>query len=140
MRYALVNKRCNPSTTFKTYFQIKVCSLYSNLFSLQQPEGCQDCDGVFSPAATRQERDLLTGDQWVTSTPDAQDSELVSFDGGRVRAWLGVQNLASQEMMSSCSKAVQTEGEMEMEVGEVTYIHTVETGPKCFSLIILSYE
>lgn len=67
----------------------------------------------------------------MTSTPDAQDSEPVGFDGGRVRAWLGVQRLPSQEMMSSCSKAVQTDGEVEVEVevGEVTYIHTVETRP-----------
>ncbi|XP_026225583.1 SPEC and KASH domain-containing protein isoform X2 [Anabas testudineus] len=78
-----------------------------------QTEGFLDHDGVFSPAATRQERDLLPGDQWVTSTPDAQDSELVCFDGGRVRAWLGVQSLAFQERMSPCSKAVQTEGEVE---------------------------
>lgn len=46
--------------------------------------------------------------QWMTSTPGRQD-KLASFDGGRVRAWLGVQSPAPQEERTSCSKAVQTE-------------------------------
>ncbi|XP_070762190.1 nesprin-2 [Enoplosus armatus] len=68
---------------------------------------------VFSPVATQGGGTLgLNGDQWATSTPDRQDSEPVCFDGGRVRAWLGVQNPAPPERRTSCSKAVQTDGEV----------------------------
>ncbi|XP_047191456.1 nesprin-2 isoform X2 [Scophthalmus maximus] len=49
--------------------------------------------------------------QWATSTPDRQDGEPVGFDGRRVRAWLGVQSPAPPERRTSCSKAVQTDGE-----------------------------
>ncbi|XP_067363456.1 uncharacterized protein si:ch211-137a8.2 isoform X2 [Channa argus] len=70
-----------------------------------QPEGCVDdaYASVCSPVAPTQPGDLVPEDQWMTSTPEGQDSEPVGFDSGRVRAWLGVQ--------TSCSKAVQTDGE-----------------------------
>lgn len=55
----------------------------------------------------------MNRDQWATSTPDRQNSEPVSFDGGRVRAWLGVQSPAPQERRTSCSRAVQTDGQVE---------------------------
>ncbi|XP_044057655.1 nesprin-2 isoform X2 [Siniperca chuatsi] len=67
---------------------------------------------VFSPVATQGGGTRLNGDQWATSTPDRQDSEPVGFDGGRVRAWLGVQCPAPPERRTSCSKAVQTDGEV----------------------------
>lgn len=51
--------------------------------------------------------------QWMTSTPGRQD-KLASFDGGRVRAWLGVQSPAPKEERTSCSKAVQTEEEVKV--------------------------
>ncbi|XP_045930790.1 nesprin-1 isoform X1 [Micropterus dolomieu] len=54
----------------------------------------------------------LSGDQWATSTPDGQHSEPVGFDGRRVRAWLGVQSPATPARRTSCSKAVQTDGEV----------------------------
>lgn len=50
----------------------------------------------------------LSTDQLAASTPSTWDSSWpVNFDGGRVRAWLGVQN---PEGRSSCSRAVQTDG------------------------------
>lgn len=55
---------------------------------------------------------LLSGHQWATSTPDGQHSEPVGFDGRRVRAWLGVQSPATPARRTSCSKAVQTDGEV----------------------------
>ncbi|XP_040903288.1 nesprin-2 isoform X2 [Toxotes jaculatrix] len=57
----------------------------------------------------------LDGDRRGTSTPDRQDFDTVSFDGGRVRAWLGVQIPAPPERTTSCSKAVQTDREAEEE-------------------------
>nr|XP_020461252.1 uncharacterized protein LOC109963238 [Monopterus albus] len=70
---------------------------------------------VFSPVTTRQEKALLSGKQWVTSTPDTADSEADIFDGGRVRAWLGVQSPAPPPQRTSCSRAVQTVREVEDE-------------------------
>ncbi|XP_034459514.1 nesprin-2 [Hippoglossus hippoglossus] len=64
---------------------------------------------VFSPAATQEEEPRLSDHQWATSTPDGRDSDPLSFDGGRVRAWLGVQSPAPPERRTSCSKAVQTD-------------------------------
>ncbi|XP_059186454.1 nesprin-2 isoform X2 [Centropristis striata] len=69
--------------------------------------------GLFSPVANPRGRTRLSGDQWATSTPDVQDGEPVSFDGGRVRAWLGVQSPAPPERRTSCSRAVQTDGQVE---------------------------
>ncbi|XP_029373431.1 nesprin-2 isoform X2 [Echeneis naucrates] len=66
---------------------------------------------VFSPVATQGEDPQLNRDQWITSTPDRQESEPISFDGERVRAWLGAQHSALQEGRTSCSKAVQTDRE-----------------------------
>ncbi|GLD65695.1 nesprin-2-like protein [Lates japonicus] len=71
--------------------------------------------GVFSPIVSREEEPRLNGDQWATSTPERQDSEPVGFDGGRVRAWLGVQSHAPPERRTSCSKAVQTDREVKAE-------------------------
>ncbi|XP_074497102.1 uncharacterized protein LOC141771082 isoform X1 [Sebastes fasciatus] len=70
---------------------------------------------VFSPVATQGGGTGPNGDQWATSTPDGPDGEPVSFDGGRVRAWLGVQSPAPPEKSTSCSKAVQTDGQVEVE-------------------------
>ncbi|XP_069390972.1 nesprin-2 isoform X4 [Paralichthys olivaceus] len=64
---------------------------------------------VFSPAATQEEEPRLSDDQWATSTPDERNNDPVSFDGGRVRAWLGVQSPTPPERRTSCSKAVQTD-------------------------------
>uniref|UniRef100_UPI0037E78300 nesprin-2 n=1 Tax=Semicossyphus pulcher TaxID=241346 RepID=UPI0037E78300 len=68
---------------------------------------------VFSPVAAQGGGTRLKGDQWTTSTPGRQDSEPAGFDGGRVRAWLGVQRPAPPVRRTSCSKAVQTDGEAE---------------------------
>ncbi|TNN71044.1 Nesprin-2 [Liparis tanakae] len=68
---------------------------------------------VPSPVATQGGRTRPKGQRWATSTPDGQDGEPVCFDGRRVRAWLGVQGPAPLETTTSCSKAVQTAGQME---------------------------
>lgn len=54
----------------------------------------------------------------ATSTPNGWDSSSspVNFDGGRVRAWLGVENPARPEGRSSCSRAVQTDGVGELNL------------------------
>ncbi|XP_027135823.1 nesprin-2 isoform X1 [Larimichthys crocea] len=78
---------------------------------------------VFSPAETKGGGTRLNGDQWTTSTPDREDSEPVSFDGGRVRAWLGVQSPAPLERGTSCSKAVQTDGQVKLHL-EGSYMDT----------------
>ncbi|XP_070399774.1 nesprin-2 isoform X2 [Nothobranchius furzeri] len=52
------------------------------------------------------------GDQWTTSTPAREDDEPMRFDGGRVKAWLSVQSSTPSENRTSCSKAVQTDGEV----------------------------
>ncbi|KAG7224429.1 hypothetical protein INR49_015093, partial [Caranx melampygus] len=70
---------------------------------------------VFSTVTILNKESQQSGDQWPTSTPDRQDSEPVSFDGGRVRAWLGVQSLALAERRSSCSKAVQTDLQADLQ-------------------------
>ena len=80
---------------------------------------------AFSPVEIQGGGTRLNGDQWATSTPDKQDSEPVIFDGGRVRAWLGVQSPAPSEGRTSCSKAVQTDGEA--KVGDVPFRHTAAT-------------
>ncbi|XP_041796919.1 nesprin-2 [Chelmon rostratus] len=67
---------------------------------------------VFSPVESQGGGTQPNGDQWVTSTPSRRDGEPISFDGGRVRAWLGVQSPAPAERRTSCSKSVQTDGEM----------------------------
>lgn len=76
----------------------------SALLSLQNPDGRppHTCPGVFSPAESGRDRDPPPS-RAVTSPPHTEASELSPYDGGRVRAWLGVQS------PSSCSKAVQTE-------------------------------
>ncbi|XP_062271217.1 LOW QUALITY PROTEIN: uncharacterized protein si:ch211-137a8.2, partial [Scomber scombrus] len=51
---------------------------------------------LLSPVASEDNRTELLEDQWVTSTPDGQKSEPVSFDCWRVRAWLGVQSVFLQ--------------------------------------------
>ncbi|XP_031728380.1 nesprin-2 isoform X1 [Anarrhichthys ocellatus] len=63
------------------------------------------------PVVTQRGGTLPNGEHWATSTPDRQDGEPLCFDGGRVRAWLGVQGPASPERTTSCSKAVQTDVE-----------------------------
>nr|XP_020512272.1 uncharacterized protein LOC110001169 isoform X1 [Labrus bergylta]XP_029137649.1 uncharacterized protein LOC110001169 isoform X1 [Labrus bergylta] len=68
---------------------------------------------VFSPMPLQEGGTWLKGDQWSTSTPDRE----TSFDGGRVRAWLGDQSPAPPVRKTSCCKAVQTDAEV--EVGEV---------------------
>ncbi|XP_053279034.1 nesprin-2 [Pleuronectes platessa] len=62
-----------------------------------------------TPPATQEEEPRPSDHQWVTSTPDEQDGDPLSFDGGRVRAWLGVRSPAPPERRTSCSKAVQTD-------------------------------
>ncbi|KAF7656466.1 hypothetical protein LDENG_00040360 [Lucifuga dentata] len=69
---------------------------------------------VFSPITPQGGGNWGSRDQWVTSTPDSQDCEPFSFDGGRVRAWLGVQSPAHKEGRTSCSKSVQTDGEVNL--------------------------
>ncbi|KAL7400821.1 hypothetical protein ABVT39_018398 [Epinephelus coioides] len=73
---------------------------------------------VFPPVATQRGRTRINRDQWATSTPDRQDGEPVSFDGGRVRAWLGVQSPGPPERRTSCSRAVQTDGQVECYLDE----------------------
>ncbi|XP_032401928.1 uncharacterized protein LOC116708202 isoform X2 [Xiphophorus hellerii] len=62
--------------------------------------------GLFSPVAIRQEED-----QWAASTPEGDVNKPMRFDGGRVKAWLRVQSSAPAEIMTSCSRAVQTDGD-----------------------------
>ncbi|KAM6987420.1 nesprin-2 [Tautogolabrus adspersus] len=64
---------------------------------------------VFSPMPLQEVGTWLKGDQWATSTPDKE----TSFDGGRVRAWLGDQSPAPPVRKTSCCKAVQTDAEVE---------------------------
>ncbi|XP_074536499.1 uncharacterized protein LOC141798445 [Halichoeres trimaculatus] len=68
---------------------------------------------VSSSAAFQGGWTRLNKDQWVTSTPEGNDREVLSFDGGRVREWLGVQGSAQPVRRTSCSKAVQTDREVE---------------------------
>lgn len=100
-------QRSGAST--RIYFQT------NSPLSVQRPEGWLDHahPGVFSPIESQQGGAQLYGDQWATSTPDGQEGEPVSFDGGRVRAWLGVQSPAPPERTTSCCKAVQTDGEVQ---------------------------
>ncbi|CAJ1066285.1 nesprin-2 isoform X1 [Xyrichtys novacula] len=58
------------------------------------------------------------GDEWVTSTPGRYDREMLSYDGGRVRAWLGVESSAPAVRRTCSCKAVQTD--REAEAGGVT--------------------
>lgn len=67
---------------------------------------------VFSPITPQEGGAQVSRDQWATSTPDGQDCEPFGFDGGRVRAWLGVQSHAPLERRTSCSRSVQTDGQM----------------------------
>lgn len=93
-----------------------MCVCYQ--FTLQRPEGWRDrgTSGLFSPLTAEEVGTRLSEDQWATSTPDRQDGDPVGFDGGRVRAWLGVQSPGPPDTRTSCCKAVQTDGEM-MKVG-----------------------
>ncbi|MED6252608.1 hypothetical protein ATANTOWER_014158, partial [Ataeniobius toweri] len=63
--------------------------------------------GWFSPVITSQEED-----QWNTSTPEEDTNEPMRFDGGRVKAWLRVQSSAPSQNTASCSRAVQTDGDV----------------------------
>ncbi|KAM9852927.1 nesprin-2 [Aulostomus maculatus] len=54
----------------------------------------------------------LSEDLWVTSTPDRHGHEPASFDGGRVTAWLRFQSPAPPDRGTSCSEAVQTDGQV----------------------------
>lgn len=65
---------------------------------------------LFSPVISRQEEE-----QWITSTPDRDVSEPMRFDGGRVKAWLRVQSSAPAENVTSCSRAVQTDGDVKYD-------------------------
>lgn len=59
------------------------------------------------PVESQWARTTLSPDRLAASTPSQwEDSRPIDFDGGRVRAWLGVQ---SPEGRSSCSRAVQTD-------------------------------
>lgn len=91
------------------------------LISVQRLDGGLDHahPNVFSPVETQWGGASLGRHQWVTSTPERRDGEPVSFDGGRVRAWLGVHSPAPPERTTPCSKAVQTDAE-EM-VGGVSF-------------------
>ncbi|XP_078103221.1 nesprin-2 isoform X1 [Sander vitreus] len=72
---------------------------------------------VASPVASQRDGTRPDGDQWATSTPDSRDGEPVGFDGGRVRAWLGVtRSHALPERRTSCSKAVQTNAQVECQL------------------------
>ncbi|XP_028429474.1 uncharacterized protein si:ch211-137a8.2 isoform X2 [Perca flavescens] len=68
---------------------------------------------VSSPVAAQRGGTRPEGDQWATSTPDSRDGEPIGFDGRRVRAWLG-----DTERRTSCSKAVQTDAQVEAEEEE----------------------
>ncbi|XP_054460401.1 nesprin-2 isoform X2 [Anoplopoma fimbria] len=70
---------------------------------------------VLSPVVTQGGGIRPNGEQGATSTPDKQDREPVCFDGCRVRAWLGVQGPTPPERTTSCSKAVQTDGQVKAE-------------------------
>ncbi|MEQ2298675.1 hypothetical protein AMECASPLE_007693 [Ameca splendens] len=63
--------------------------------------------GLFSPVITSREED-----QWNTSTPEEDANEPMKFDGGRVKAWLRVQSSAPSQNTASCSRAVQTDGDV----------------------------
>lgn len=122
-------------TSFNNIRHINRCCLFSiyYIFSIYYLSSVQRLDGwlddthpsVFSAVETKWGETMLNRDQWATSTPDRWDSEPVNFDGGRVRAWLGVQSPAPPERKTSCSKAVQTDGEV--RVSEFTFSHSVET-------------
>ncbi|MEQ2158134.1 hypothetical protein GOODEAATRI_009119 [Goodea atripinnis] len=65
--------------------------------------------GLFSPVITSREED-----QWNTSTPEEDANEPMKFDGGRVKAWLRVQSAAPSQNTASCSRAVQTDGDVKV--------------------------
>ncbi|KAM8905633.1 nesprin-2 [Spinachia spinachia] len=69
---------------------------------------------VPSPLATQGGETWPNVELWATSTPDKLDSEPVGFDGGRVRAWLGVQGPAPPGRATCFSKAVQTDWQVEI--------------------------
>lgn len=97
-----------------------ICIYY--LLPVQRLDGWLDHahPSVFSPVASQGGGTQPNGDQWVTSTPSRRDSEPISFDGGRVRAWLGGQSPAPPERRTSCSKSVQTDGEMKVKSSSVS--------------------
>lgn len=89
------------------------------LFSVQSAGDWRDQlhPGFFSPAAAQQEEPLPSVDQRSTSTPDRQDgARPVSFDGGRVKAWLGVLSSTPQDGVMSISGGVEA-GDAEVKVG-----------------------
>lgn len=62
---------------------------------------------LVQPAESQWARTTLSPDQLAASTPGKwEGSRPINFDGGRVRAWLGVQSPVGR---SSCSRAVQTD-------------------------------
>ena len=92
--------------------------------SVQRLEGWLEHDhpSVLSPIEKKGGGTRPNGVEWATSTPDAEEGGPVSFDDGRVRAWLRVQSPAPSERRTSRSKSVQTDGEV--EVGEISFIQT----------------
>ncbi|MEQ2193768.1 hypothetical protein XENOCAPTIV_013117 [Xenoophorus captivus] len=74
--------------------------------------------GLFSPVITSREED-----QWNTSTPEEDANEPMKFDGGRVKAWLRVQSSAPSQNTASCSRAVQTDGDV--KVGSLFSVSSV---------------
>ncbi|KAI4816025.1 hypothetical protein KUCAC02_006142, partial [Chaenocephalus aceratus] len=68
---------------------------------------------VLSPIENKGGGTRPNGVEWATSTPDAEEGGPVSFDDGRVRAWLRVQSPAPSERRTSRSKSVQTDGQVE---------------------------
>ncbi|XP_075328890.1 uncharacterized protein LOC142387977 [Odontesthes bonariensis] len=79
--------------------------------------------GFFPPVAAGQEGAAPRRDQWTTSTPEREAGESLSFDGGRVKAWLRVQSSAPPERRTSCSKAVQTDGEVKAHINSPKQTH-----------------
>ncbi|KAK5868997.1 hypothetical protein PBY51_009963 [Eleginops maclovinus] len=74
-----------------------------------------DRTSVFSPIVKQGGGTRLNGDQWTTSTPDGEDVGPISFDHGRVRAWLGGHSPAPSDRSTPCSKAVPTDVECNMD-------------------------
>ncbi|XP_028275055.1 uncharacterized protein LOC114444583 isoform X2 [Parambassis ranga] len=83
--------------------------------------------GFFSPAAAPQEEALLSVNRWSASTPDRQDgARPVGFDGGRVKAWLGVLSSTPQDAMTSMAGGVET-GDTEVKYGG--HVHNNQLRP-----------
>ncbi|CAL8354084.1 unnamed protein product [Lota lota] len=80
----------------------------SSYFSLNTG-GRGEGRGCRSPGSRSDVFDDITN-QEVDSLPDQQVCEPISFDGGRVRAWLGVQS-STPSQRTSCSRGVQTDSQ-----------------------------